>query len=126
MPTGVTWVAEVAGLPFTVARVFTASRFAAVGLVTVHNEHVPADVVTVLAMARAPAGMGLATVTVNDTVAEEPAATATASVQEMPAAEPVGQDQPSLAAPVKVVLAGTVSVNMAVPALVPPLVTVTW
>jgi hypothetical protein len=119
-------VEGVAVIPFTVARVLSVTKAATIGLVTVQDEQVPVDDATVLAIARAPAGRAAATVTANDTVAEEPAATGTTSVQEMPAAEPVGQDQPSVAGPVKVVLTGTVSVNVVVPALPPPLVMVTW
>jgi hypothetical protein len=95
-----------------------------VGVSTEHDEHVPVDEVTVLAMAAVPDGSGAATVTEKAAVAEEPDATLIASVQEVPTAEPVGQDQPSTAAPVKVVWAGTVSVNVVVPELPPPLVTV--
>jgi hypothetical protein len=99
MSPAATWVTGVAAVPFTLANVFTVPRFATVGVVTTHVEQVPADEETVLAMAAAPAGSGLATVTVNDTVTEAPAATVTGRVHEVPAADPAGQDQPSVAAP---------------------------
>jgi hypothetical protein len=119
-----TWVAGVAAVPLTLANVLTVSSFAAVGVVTTQVEQVPADEVTVLVIATTPAGSGLATVSVNGTVTEVPAGTATAWLHELPAAEPVAQDQPSAANPVKVVSAGTVSDRVVDPGLPPPLVTV--
>jgi hypothetical protein len=102
-------------------RVFTVSSTATVGLVTVHDEQVPTDEVTVLTIVAVPAGKVAPTVTSNGTVVELFAATVTTSVQVLPAASLGVQVQP---VPVKVVLAGTVSVSVVVPGVPPPLVTV--
>jgi len=118
---GPTSVLGPAGVPLTENRVFIVSNAATVGVVTVHDEQVPVDEVTELAISVTPVGTVAATVTSNGTVVELSAATVTSSVQVLPA-EPSGvQVQP---VPVKVVLAGTVSVRVVVPGVPPPLVTV--
>jgi hypothetical protein len=100
----------------------TASNAAAVGVVTVHDEQIPVDEVTVLTIVAVPAGKVALTVTSNGTVAELLAATVTARVQVLPAESSGVQVHP---VPVKVVLVGTFSVSVVDPALPPPSVTVT-
>ena len=111
------------GVPWTSAKLFTASSYATVGLVTVLDEHVPFDEVTLLAMMVVPAGRLAATVTVNSTVVEPGPATVTSWVQGLPAWLFGLHLQ---AAPVKVVWAGTVSVSVVEASVPPPLVTVRW
>jgi hypothetical protein len=110
-------VEAVAGFSFTTL---------GMGFVTVHVEQVPVAEVTVFAMCKVPAGSGLATVTVNDTVSADEGPTVTPLVQRLPAELLGVQDQPSVVAPVNVVLAGTVSDRVVDPGLPPPLVTVMW
>jgi hypothetical protein len=119
---GPTVVIALAGVPFTDTRLFTTSSDATVGLVTVHNEQVPVDEVIELPMVVVPAGRLAATATVNNTGTVAPPATVTSWVQVLPALSLGVQVQPSLCAPVKVVLAGTVSVRVVVPGLPPELV----
>jgi hypothetical protein len=118
---GPTWVVGPAGVPLSENRVFTVSSTATVGVVTAHDEQVPVDEVTVLTIVVVAGGRVAATVTSNGTVVELLAATVT-SWMHVPSAASLGvQVQP---VPVKVVLAGTVSVRVVVPGVPPPLVTV--
>jgi len=89
----------------------------------VHSEQVPSDEVAVLTIAVVPAARLAATVTAKMTVIEPGPATVSSSVQGLPAWLLGLHFQP---APVKVVLAGTVSVSVVDPSVPPPLVTVRW
>ena len=120
---GPTCVVGPAGVPFTENRVFTVSNAATVGVLTVHDEQLPVDEVTVLTIVAVPAGRVAATVTSNGTVIEPGPATVTSWVQGLPAWLLGLHLQP---APVKVVLAGTFSVSVVDASVPPPLVTVRW
>lgn len=96
---------------------------ATAGSRTVHSEQVPSDEVAVLTIAVVPAARLAATVTAKMTVIEPGPATVSSSVQGLPAWLLGLHFQP---APVKVVLAGTVSVSVVDPSVPPPLVTVRW
>jgi len=104
----------------TDAKLLTASNAATVGVVTVHDEQVPVDDLTVLPMVVVPPGKLADTVTVNGTGTVAPAATVRFWVQVLPAAVSGVQVQP---VPLKVVWAGTVSVRVVAPGLPPSLVT---
>jgi len=112
-----------AGALLTENRVLTTSRTATVGVVTVHDEQVPVDEVTVLTIVAVLAGKVAATVTSNGTVVELLAATVTTCIQVLPAASLGRQVQP---VPVRVVLAGTDSVSVVEVGLPPESVTVRW